>query len=222
MASGLRENPAMLPAGFIIGTTEISVRLRRYALVMSVLLVFCVPATCAETMTHANSSRMQNRIEALSKFGGNPEGGVSRVACSEADLAGRAWLVEEMVSLGLDVRIDTAGNIIGRRSGRFDLSAARMQQVHELITAEASTIASAKGTTISFTELDTASPLAPTDPSIRDVIASAAKSLGYSYQRMPSGAGHDAQDLATITPGRCFATLRLRAAALFDIGVNSG
>jgi hypothetical protein len=63
---------------------------------------------------------MQARIEALSQFGANPEGGVSRIAFSDADVAGRAWLIDAMRNVGLDVRVDTAGNIIGRRAGRDD------------------------------------------------------------------------------------------------------
>ena len=71
-------------------------------------------------MVRADPARVQARIDALSAFGRNPEGGVSRVAFSDADIAGRAYLVGQMKSLGLDVRIDAAGNIIGRRAGRRD------------------------------------------------------------------------------------------------------
>jgi N-carbamoyl-L-amino-acid hydrolase len=60
---------------------------------------------------------MQARIEALSRFGANDEGGVDRIAFSAADVAARQWLVTEMEGLGLSVRIDAAGNIIGRREG---------------------------------------------------------------------------------------------------------
>jgi beta-ureidopropionase / N-carbamoyl-L-amino-acid hydrolase len=66
----------------------------------------------------ADSKRMQERIEKLSEFGRNPEGGVSRVAFSEADLQGRAYIKSLMERAGLTVRIDPAGNIIGRREGR--------------------------------------------------------------------------------------------------------
>jgi N-carbamoyl-L-amino-acid hydrolase len=38
------------------------------------------------------------------------------------------------------------------------------------------------------------------DPSVRAVIAAAVQDLGLSSQVMPSGAGHDAQDLARICP----------------------
>ncbi|MEE4192773.1 MAG: Zn-dependent hydrolase, partial [Halieaceae bacterium] len=81
-----------------------------------------------------------------------------------------------------------------------DLEAARMQQVFDAVQTASREISARYGATIEFAEIDTASPPAPTDKRLRDVIAEAAESLGYSYQRMPSGAGHDAQDLATITP----------------------
>ncbi len=362
----------------------------------------------------ADPARMQSRIDTLGKFGFNPEGGVSRVAYSDADLAGREWLKREMEQLGLEVRTDTAGNIIGRRAGNDnslptilfgshidsvpgggnydgqvgvvaalevielmnehglstrhplevvsftdeeggltgsrafigkltdsamqtmsssgysirdgiarvggdpdrigeaardpdtlkaflelhieqgaflhegevqigvvegivgirwwnitvfgvanhggttpmnrrtdalvtaaelalavnliasdmegrqvatvgrieafpgapnvipgkvvmsleirDLDSAKMQKVLDAVQAAADALAREYGTTIEFVEIDTASPPAPTDEAIRDVIAATAEKLGYSYQRMPSGAGHDAQDLATITP----------------------
>lgn len=64
---------------------------------------------------HINAKRMEDRIAALSQFGKNPEGGVSRVAFSDADIAGRNYIQTLMKEVGLQVRIDTAGNIIGSR-----------------------------------------------------------------------------------------------------------
>jgi N-carbamoyl-L-amino-acid hydrolase len=64
-----------------------------------------------------NTTRLDGHLRELSRFGANPEGGVSRVAYSDADRAGRAWAVEKMRAAGLDVGIDVAGNIIGRRAG---------------------------------------------------------------------------------------------------------
>ena len=64
-----------------------------------------------------NASRLNGHLKELSQFGANPEGGVSRVAYSEADRAGRAWTMAKMRAAGLDVRVDVAGNIIGRRAG---------------------------------------------------------------------------------------------------------
>lgn len=64
-----------------------------------------------------DAKRMEGRIQALSQFGKNPEGGVSRVAFSDADIEGRNYIQTLMKDAGLQVRIDTAGNIIGKRAG---------------------------------------------------------------------------------------------------------
>ena len=80
-----------------------------------------------------------------------------------------------------------------------DLDAAKMQRVFELIEAGAEQIAQARGTSIRFEE-SYAVPPAPTTERMRDIIAAAADELGLSYRRMPSGAGHDAQDIALIAP----------------------
>ncbi len=68
----------------------------------------------------ANPQRLEERILALSKYGTNPEGGVSRVAYSEADIQGRKYVMGLMQNAGLTVHIDAAGNLIGRRSGKND------------------------------------------------------------------------------------------------------
>lgn len=65
-----------------------------------------------------NAQRIEQRILRLSEFGKNPQGGVSRVAFSHADIQGRAYIMSLMREAGLTVRIDAAGNIIGRREGR--------------------------------------------------------------------------------------------------------
>ena len=65
----------------------------------------------------ADSDRLQRHLVELAHFGANPEGGVSRVAFSEADVEGRAYVKRLMQAAGLEVRIDPAGNLIGRREG---------------------------------------------------------------------------------------------------------
>ena len=64
-----------------------------------------------------NSGRIETRIVQLSEFGKNPEGGVSRVAFSQADIQGREYIMTLMREAGLKVRTDAAGNILGRRDG---------------------------------------------------------------------------------------------------------
>ena len=64
-----------------------------------------------------NGDRINAHLKALSEFGKNPEGGVSRVAYSDADRAGRAAVMDWMKAAKLDPVIDAAGNIIARRAG---------------------------------------------------------------------------------------------------------
>jgi N-carbamoyl-L-amino-acid hydrolase len=68
-----------------------------------------------------DAAALRARIEALSMFG-RPAGGtftdgVSRVAYSDADVAGRQYVIGLMRAAGLEPRIDAAGNILGRRAG---------------------------------------------------------------------------------------------------------
>jgi len=64
-----------------------------------------------------NGERLNGRLATLSRFGRNADGGIDRVAYSDADLEARTWVMAQMREAGLAVRIDTAGNIIGRREG---------------------------------------------------------------------------------------------------------
>lgn len=88
-----------------------------FCVLAAMLLVPAMPAV-AETSLETSAARMESRIEALSQFGRNADGGVDRVAYSDADLAGRAYIIDQMEKLGLTVSIDTAGNILGRREGK--------------------------------------------------------------------------------------------------------
>src|SRR5207247_10998731 len=67
-----------------------------------------------------NCARLSDHLSALAEFGKNPQGGVSRLAYSEADRRGREYVFGLMQQAKLDVSIDAAGNIIGRRAGSGD------------------------------------------------------------------------------------------------------
>jgi N-carbamoyl-L-amino-acid hydrolase len=67
--------------------------------------------------THVDSQRLQGTLEKLSEFGRNPEGGVTRIGFSETDMAAREYVIGLMKGAGLEVRVDAAGNIFGRREG---------------------------------------------------------------------------------------------------------
>src|SRR5262245_40510530 len=64
-----------------------------------------------------NGRRVNDHLRELSEFGKNPQGGVSRVAYSDADLKGREYAMKLMRQAKLDVSVDAAGNIVGRRAG---------------------------------------------------------------------------------------------------------
>ena len=64
-----------------------------------------------------NGARLNQSLADLSRFGANPQGGVSRVAYSDADRDARAWVMDLMRAATLEPRIDAAGNIVARRAG---------------------------------------------------------------------------------------------------------
>lgn len=61
--------------------------------------------------------RVNARLVELSQFGKTPEGGTHRLAYSEADRRGREYAMKLMREAKLDVVIDAAGNLVGRRPG---------------------------------------------------------------------------------------------------------
>jgi beta-ureidopropionase / N-carbamoyl-L-amino-acid hydrolase len=75
-----------------------------------------------DPMLRVDGLALRRRLEALSRFGRPADGtfadGVSRVAYSEADVAGREYVTSLIRSAGLEPRVDPAGNIFARRAGR--------------------------------------------------------------------------------------------------------
>ena len=67
-----------------------------------------------------SAKRLMARVFALGEIGALEGGGVCRLALTDADRAGRDWLVAEMEALGLSVSIDAIGNIWGIRPGAQD------------------------------------------------------------------------------------------------------
>lgn len=67
-----------------------------------------------------DGTRLVSRLTALAAIGATPEGGCRRLALSDEDREGRDWLVREMQALGLSVKIDAIGNIVGILKGRED------------------------------------------------------------------------------------------------------
>src|SRR5262249_36190463 len=94
-------------------------RLKSFIARLLLALTFSAAAALAQqpARRHVNQDRLWQTLQKLAEFGKNPEGGVSRVGFTEADLAGRAYVIGLMKDAGLEVRIDPAGNIFGRRPG---------------------------------------------------------------------------------------------------------
>ncbi len=66
------------------------------------------------TDLRVDPKRLRESLTTLSAFGYNDtDHGIYRMAFTEADLAARHWLQDEMRALGMAVRIDGAANVIG-------------------------------------------------------------------------------------------------------------
>lgn len=143
---------------------------------------------------HAGTTAMNNRQDALlagAKFietvnrivtsmPGRQVGTVGRIQA----LPGAPNVIPGKVVLSLELR---------------DLDAAKIKMLYDRIVAEANEIGAASKTRFSFEEINVNIP-APTDQRIRQVISESAKELGLTTKVMPSGAGHDAQDMARLGP----------------------
>ena len=143
---------------------------------------------------HAGTTAMNNRRDALlaaAKFIEAVNRVVTSVPGRQVGTVGKiqAWpgapnVIPGKVVLTLELR---------------DLDAAKIQTLYQRIRAEADQIAQASKVTFDFKEINTNIP-APTDARIRAIIDQSAKELGLTTKQMPSGAGHDAQDMARLAP----------------------
>ena len=68
-----------------------------------------------------NYERLKTKIDVLATIGTTPEGGVKRLALSDADKQGRDLVVEWMRDLHLNVKIDQIGNIFAIGEGQQDM-----------------------------------------------------------------------------------------------------
>jgi N-carbamoyl-L-amino-acid hydrolase len=79
-----------------------------------------------------NGQRLLADLKALSIIGGLQDGGVDRLAWSDADLAGRRWFAERLREAGLEPRIDAALNVFGHvpgAEGSFVLTGSHLDSV---------------------------------------------------------------------------------------------
>ena len=91
--------------------------MKKILLITSILLAFFLKQANAQTTLIVNGDRLNNSLKTLSTYGKNANGGSDRVAFSSHDVDARSYLMDLMHKAGLEVTVDFAGNIIGRRAG---------------------------------------------------------------------------------------------------------
>ena len=80
-----------------------------------------------------------------------------------------------------------------------DLEVAKIEALYVRVEAEAHRIAAANGTKVTLVPTLSNEP-APTDSRVREAVSGAATALGLKPYGMPSGAGHDAQNMTVLGP----------------------
>ena len=144
---------------------------------------------------HAGTTPMDKRKDAL-------------LAASEIVLAVNAIITSEAGrQVGTVGRLETSpgapnvipGNVKLSLEIR-DLSYEKMMLMFDRIKARALEIGQSRGVEVSFRSLNVSSQPALASPDIQQTISEVTAALGYSWKKMPSGAGHDAQEMALIAP----------------------
>lgn len=83
-----------------------------------IVLPLCISLTAfAQLKIQVNEQRIESRIFELAYFGKDANGKGYRVAFTKGDIEARAWFISLMKKAGLEVSIDYAGNITGKRKG---------------------------------------------------------------------------------------------------------
>ena len=85
--------------------------------ILLAISLFFLTSACLAQNPKVNQDRLEATILKLATYGQDANGTTNRVAFSDADIAGRAYVAELMREAGLEVSIDFAANIIGRRTG---------------------------------------------------------------------------------------------------------
>ena len=144
---------------------------------------------------HAGTTRMERRRDAL-------------VAAAHFVLAVQASAVEfegqPVATVGVLRALPGAANVVPGRAEMVleirHLDGDTMDKLFEEISSRAATIAAQTGTTIDIAGASVPAEPIHTDPQIQALIRASASDLGLHFETMPSGAGHDAQNVARIAP----------------------
>jgi len=91
--------------------------MRYFSFAVLVLVALVGWSAGEDAELRVNGGRLNQRFVELAQFGRNAEGGMDRFAFSDADVESRPFLKKSMEAAGLEVHVDEAGNIFGRRQG---------------------------------------------------------------------------------------------------------
>ncbi len=108
---------------FLINDMQINFKRDKMKTMLTGLLLLASGITFSQTSATAktikvNERRIENRILELAKFGKDSSGSGYRVAFTKGDIEARTWYISLMKKTGLEVTVDYAGNIIGKRKGK--------------------------------------------------------------------------------------------------------
>ena len=117
----------------------------------------------------------------INEIPGNQVGTVGKIEASP----GAPNVIPGKVKLSLEIR---------------DLDESKIDFLFNEIEKKAKIIALGNETSITFSSIDINASPALMDDQIQALIINATNELNYSFKKMPSGAGHDAQDMAIIVP----------------------
>ena len=179
---------ALLPSGGILASEKIDI-----GVVEGIVGINWWDVEVSGFANHAGTTPMNQRHDALLAAAKFIEA-VNRIVTSEPGrqvgtvgriqaLPGAPNVIPGKVVLSLELR---------------DLDAGKINLLYQKINTAAQQIAGDSGTRFDFKEINVNIP-APTNPKIRELIAESARDLGLTTRTMPSGAGHDAQDMARLT-----------------------
>ncbi|HSR53183.1 MAG TPA: Zn-dependent hydrolase [Acidobacteriota bacterium] len=76
--------------------------------------------TPEKTIYSVDFDRLQRDIEELSQIGRSEDGGLYRMAFTDADMEARQWLIKRLEEAGFEARMDEAANVLGRSPGTSD------------------------------------------------------------------------------------------------------
>ena len=120
-----------------------------------------------------------NRI--VNSFEGRQVGTVGKIQA----FPGAGNVIPGEVKLNLEIR---------------DLSSEKIWTIYQEIEAKAKELAAKSGIELEIKHIEVASKPALANPMIRKIIQNQAEKLGFTTKSLPSGAGHDAQEMARIAP----------------------